>query len=146
MFVSNPIRKDLSRLIARQVEYFSELLARNMQCHRPCNMAMGYRTLFLKVVNDFIFSSVPERLRSLADENFDDPICIATFDAINWTEWLAINFPTMNTLAHLVPRSLVSMVTKNYEAVYQLSTVSPPSKDDLAIWLTHTVRRGHRTP
>ncbi|RYP90229.1 hypothetical protein DL770_003650 [Monosporascus sp. CRB-9-2] len=104
-----------------RVEHFSKLLDVHAQRRQPCNLAMGYRSLFLRIVNDFIFSSVPDKLRSLANENFDDPICVATFDAINWTEWLATNFPTLNALAHLLPRSLVTLATSNYESVYQLN-------------------------
>ena len=107
------------------MEHLSRLLSTHAQCRRPCNLARGYRSLFLKIVNEFIFSSVPGELRSLASENFDDPLCLATAGAINWTAWLARNFPRLNALAYLLPRPVVALATRDYDSEYQLTGVSP---------------------
>ena len=85
---------------------------------------MGYRSLFLKIVNDFIFSEVPDGLKSLASEDFDDPLTLATARGINWTVWLARNFPRLNAVAYQLPRRVVALVTSDFEGTYQVSDVS----------------------
>ncbi|KAM4064615.1 cytochrome p450 [Hirsutella rhossiliensis] len=98
------------------------------QHQKPVNLAMGYRSLFLKIINDFIFSSIPETMRSLANQDFDDPLCLATFAAINWTEWFSTNFPRLNMLALQLPRRLVSLVTTGYDPTFQVYDSEVPQQ------------------
>lgn len=120
---------DLNLLTSGQVEQFSSFLSLHAQCRQPCNLALGYRSLFLKIVNDFIFTDVPDRLRSLASENFNDPLTLAAASGINWTVWLARNFPRLSTVAYHLPRRLVAMVTSDFDGMYQVSDVT-----DMSIW------------
>ncbi|XP_044722102.1 cytochrome p450 domain-containing protein [Hirsutella rhossiliensis] len=106
--------------VQENVERFSKFLSSYAQHQKPVNLAMGYRSLFLKIINDFIFSSIPETMRSLANQDFDDPLCLATFAAINWTEWFSTNFPRLNMLALQLPRRLVSLVTTGYDPTFQV--------------------------
>lgn len=86
---------------------------------------MGFRSLVLKIVNEFIFSSVPANFVSLANEKFDDPLTVATAHGINWTVWLARNFPRCNALAYQLPRRLIGLMTRDFNGTYQVSDVSP---------------------
>ena len=107
-----------------QLERFSELLSRKAQSHTPCELAMGYRSLFLKISNDFIFSDVPDEFKSLKSEAFDDPLTIATYGAINWTVWFSRNFPKLQVLVSSIPRSFLSRFTGAFEPTLDVTDVS----------------------
>lgn len=70
-------------------------------------------------MNDFIFSDVPEALKTLTTAKFDDPLTIATGDVFNWTMWLTRNFPILSAAVNLLPPSLVSLLTGAFDGMNQ---------------------------
>ncbi|TWU70990.1 hypothetical protein ED733_000684 [Metarhizium rileyi] len=106
--------------IAKNVERFSSLLSCSAHKHVPCRLAAGYRSLSLGVMNDFVFSDIPDNVKPMASVEFDDPLTIATGDVLNWTLWLTRNFPALSSIIMRLPSSLVSMVTSSFEGANQM--------------------------
>lgn len=90
----------------------------------PCSLAAGYRSLSLGVMNDFVFSDIPDILKPMASVEFDDPLTNATGDVLNWTLWLIRNFPALSNIIMRLPSSLVSMVTSSFEGANQMFQVT----------------------
>ncbi|KAK5992629.1 Cytochrome P450 monooxygenase ppzG [Cladobotryum mycophilum] len=107
----------------KKVELFCRLLSVQARAQQPCNLGTGYRSLTLKIAMDFIFSSVPDHLKCLASENFDDPLTVATGLAMNWTVWLARGFPNVNKLAFALPHCLVGLFTRAFEGSIQVGEI-----------------------
>ncbi|CEJ89989.1 hypothetical protein VHEMI05802 [[Torrubiella] hemipterigena] len=55
----------------------------------------------MMIINEFMFSSVLKHLKSLVDDNFDDPLSVASTAAVNWTLWLTRNFHITGYLGYL---------------------------------------------
>lgn len=86
-------------------------------------MALGYRSLALAVVNDFVFSSVPDDLASLADETFQDPFTLGTSKQVTWAVWLQRNYPTLFSLFMMLPSQLLSKLTTAFDGMIELDKV-----------------------
>lgn len=71
-----------------------------------------------------MFSSLPEKYQSLADETFNDPLTIATASAINWTFWLDKNFPTISGLIGRIPGFIMNGISDSWETVSETRDVS----------------------
>ncbi|KAJ5096914.1 cytochrome p450 domain-containing protein [Penicillium angulare] len=106
-----------------KVEKFSQLLSAKAQAGQPANLYLGFRSLFLQIVNEFMFSSIPDHLKSLATPEFDDPLNIATDNAVNWTHWLIRNFPNASALVNKVPRKLLKNITGAWEGLTQVREI-----------------------
>jgi len=106
------------------VEQFSQLLSVNVQANRPSNLALGYRSLALQIINDFVFSSLPSQFKSIADENFDDPLTVATSYSVNWTVWFFRNFPKLQGLLFKFPRWSLALISDKWEWPYLTQDVS----------------------
>ncbi|KAL2061094.1 hypothetical protein VTL71DRAFT_9146 [Oculimacula yallundae] len=145
-------------MIKKSLDRFSVLLSLQAQRQQPCNLDMGYRSLFMKIVNDFMFSDIPDKLRSLQNEHFDDPLSLAAERDINWTAWADRNFPNLSAIFHrLVPLVALIMATlvqheqdpskpKNPDSMMQrLMTSHLDSKSDDSTPLSNTVLEAEAT-
>lgn len=106
-----------------QVERFSELLSVSARAHKPCNLALGYRSLVLKIANEFIFSSVPDCFRCLVDETFEDPFTLTTAYLVNWGILFLRNFSTLGKLVTMAPPGLISLMTNAFDTGTELINV-----------------------
>lgn len=106
-----------------QIELFSGLLSHYAQSESPCKIAMGYRSLYMKIINDFLFSSIPPHLKSLANDKFDDPLSVSSTAAVNWTLWLLRNFPSTGYMFHL-PDWILKRFPYSFESRREVGQVS----------------------
>ncbi|KAJ5673623.1 cytochrome p450 domain-containing protein [Penicillium longicatenatum] len=149
--------------VKRNVERFSELLSVSARTKKPSNLALGYRSLFLSIVNEFVFSSVPDRFQSLADETFEDPLAVTTASIVNWVDWFRRNFPNFSNFVMMAPPKIVSYMTSAFEPGAELDNIvhalveheldpsTPKSKNSMVQRLVNahtenTYRDGHPHP
>ena len=68
------------------------LLSGSCEDKQPCNLAFGYRSVLLDVVNEFLFGGAFVAHRALNDKQFSSPLAHATYTNMEWIIWAIRNF------------------------------------------------------
>jgi hypothetical protein len=89
----------------------------------PCRLSLGFRSLLLRIINDFMFSSVPDELDPLQSEKFEDPFTLATLHGISWVAWLVRNFPVASRAIFRIPRHWLLKVTSVFDSGFAIADV-----------------------
>ncbi|KAH8662492.1 cytochrome P450 [Xylariales sp. PMI_506] len=100
--------------LQKTVEQFSSLLSQHAQRRQPCSLALGYCALVMQIVNEFIFSSIPDEYSTMNSGKFDDPLTVSMFVTVNWTIWFSRNFPKIHAFFYQLPKPLIALVTTDF--------------------------------
>jgi hypothetical protein len=112
-------------LTITQANRLCEVFLSSSKDGKPVNMSLGLRAAVVDISLDFVFDHTPDYLRGIQDENFDTVFVRTTLEIMDWTNWLARNFPrTVDFAIKVLPHSILKAILPGTATDIEHSEVS----------------------